>query len=41
MINFKWTWDGTEWVNQFGQSWPQWLAAKEAFFARLSKGSWK
>jgi len=36
MIEFRWHWDGAEWVNQFGQSWPAWLAEREAFFERLT-----
>ena len=32
MIDYKWTWNGSEFVNQFGETWPQWLAAMKSIW---------
>jgi hypothetical protein len=33
MIDYRWTWSGEEFVNQFGETWPQWLAAMQRIWS--------
>jgi hypothetical protein len=27
-FNFRWTWNGSDWINQYGETWLEFLAAR-------------